>query len=76
MGANVGTTMNTNIFVNYQDDGSGDYHLVSGSPAISAGTLTSATVCAASPGISPCVPTTDFSGKTRTTRIDIGAYEF
>jgi len=47
-----------------------DYHLQSGSPAINAGT----TVCAS--GVANCVPSTDFSGKTRSAPIDIGAYEF
>jgi len=52
-------------FVNYQANGSGDYHLQSSSPAINAGNSTSA-------------PVTDFSGGTRPNggAWDIGAYEF
>jgi hypothetical protein len=67
-------------FVNFQSDkyntpasnyNPANYQLKSGSNAINQGTTT----CAASPGISPCTPTTDFSGRTRTSPIDIGAYE-
>ena len=52
-------------FTNYQANGTGDYHLKSTSPAINAGTSTSA-------------PATDFSGGARPTggAFDIGAYEF
>jgi len=50
-------------FVNYQADGSGDYHLHAGSPAIGAGLTTYA-------------PATDFSGVTRTSPFDLGAYKF
>jgi len=51
-------------FVNYQANGTGDYHLKSTSPAINGGTSTNA-------------PTTDFSGGTRPVggAWDIGAYE-
>jgi Right handed beta helix region len=60
------------LFVNYQTNGSGDYHLASGgSPAVNAGSTT-----CASGGLNPCTPTTDFSGRIRTSPIDIGAYEF
>ena len=75
MGANLGTRTNTNIFVNYQDDGSGDYQLANGSFAIGAGTVGS-TACAASPGIGPCIPTTDFAGLPRANPLSIGAIEF
>ena len=52
-------------FTNYQANGTGDYHLQSTSPAINAGTSTSA-------------PTTDFSGGSRPVggSWDVGAYEF
>jgi len=50
-------------FVNYQADGSGDYHLDTGSPAIGAGLATYA-------------PATDFSGVTRTSPFDLGAYKY
>ncbi len=52
-------------FVNYQANGTGDYHLKSTSPAINAGTSTSA-------------PAQDFSGGTRPVggAWDIGAYEY
>lgn len=50
-------------FVNYQTDGTGDYHLVSGSPAISAGTSVGA-------------PTIDILGAIRPqTSLDVGAYQ-
>lgn len=51
------------LFVNYQADGSGDYHLQAGSPAVNAGLATYA-------------PNTDFDGVTRTPgACDIGAFE-
>jgi len=52
-------------FVNYQPDGSGDYHLKSTSPAIDAGT-------------SICAPATDFDGNPRPQGkgVDIGPYEY
>ena len=54
------------LFVNYQPDGSGDYHLQAGSPAIDAGT---------SQGPAPAY---DFDGEPRPQGItwDIGAYEY
>lgn len=59
------------LFVNYTGDMNGDYRLRSGAVAIDAGT----TSCA--PGMSTCVPPTDFDGVTRPkgTAYDIGAYE-
>jgi hypothetical protein len=68
---NIGTTTYTNLFVNYQDDGSGNYHLAAGSPAIGAGTDDS---CASSPGITPCEPATDFDGNPNSSPYDVGAY--
>jgi Protein of unknown function (DUF1565) len=61
----TGTVTADPQFVNYQANGTGDYHLKSTSPAINAGTSTSA-------------PVTDFSGGTRPVggAWDIGAYEF
>jgi hypothetical protein len=69
-------------FVNFQFDGNtapasnyaaDDYQIKAGSSAIQNGT----TSCASSPGISPCVPATDFVGVARLTgsTVDIGAYE-
>jgi len=67
-------------FVNFQSDTNSaptsnynpaNYQLKLGSNAINQGT----TSCAASPGISPCTPATDFSGKTRPNPPSIGAYE-
>ena len=60
---------------NYSDDvTAGDYHPVPGSPLIEAG---AAGNCAASPGISPCVPARDFNGAARQgTAVDIGAQQF
>lgn len=49
--------------VNYQIDGSGDYHLTSGSPAIGEGTATGA-------------PEKDYDGVTRGSPPDIGPYEY
>jgi hypothetical protein len=68
---NTGTTTYTNLFVNYQDDGSGDYHLAASSPAI--GTGINGT-CPSSPGVSPCEPATDFDGDARVSPYDVGAY--
>jgi hypothetical protein len=67
-GIKLGT--NTSVFVNYTGDITGDYHLKAGSPAIGAGT----TACAPG-GISPCIPTTDITGKARPNPPSIGAYE-
>jgi hypothetical protein len=51
-------------FVNFKLDGSGDYHLKAGSPAIDAGTSVGA-------------PSTDFDGKPRPQgNIDIGPYQY
>ena len=52
-------------FVQYREDGSGDYHLKSTSPAIGAGTTVDA-------------PATDFDGKSRPqgNRVDIGPYVY
>jgi parallel beta-helix repeat protein len=52
-------------FKNYQSDGSGDYHLAAGSPAINTGTATGA-------------PATDMDGYPRPygPQVDIGAYEW
>lgn len=49
--------------VNYQQDGSGDYHLAAGSPAIGQGTSNGA-------------PEKDFDGVTRGSPPDIGPYEY
>jgi parallel beta-helix repeat protein len=72
---NAGSAYN-NLFVNYQDNGSGDYHLAVGSPAIRAGGTTSSTVCAVSPGITACIPTLDIDATIRPSSPSVGAYEF
>ena len=61
----TGTVTADPEFVNYQANGTGDYHLKSTSPAVNAGTSTSA-------------PVQDFSGGTRPVggAWDIGAYEY
>ena len=61
----TGTISADPLFVNYQANGSGDYHLLAGSPAINAGTSQGA-------------PSTDCKGATRSLKglIDIGAYLF
>jgi hypothetical protein len=60
----VGTVSSDPLFVNYQADGSGDYHLKSASPAIDKGTNLGA-------------PLNDFDGGARPVGAtwDIGAYE-
>src|SRR5262245_23642216 len=60
------------LFVKYQADGSGDYHLQTNSAAIDKGT----TACAL--GISNCAPGTDYDGNRRPSgsAYDIGAYEY
>jgi hypothetical protein len=60
------------MFVNYKTDGTGDYHLKIGSPAIDAGTTTCST---GSGAISPCVLTTDFEGVAMNLP-PVGAYTF
>jgi hypothetical protein len=67
--ANGGTITNTIIadpkFIHGFLDGTGDYHVQTGSPAIDAGTSSNA-------------PSTDFAGNTRPQGggYDIGAYEY
>jgi hypothetical protein len=53
------------LMVNYQPNGSGDYRLLSSSPAIDRGTSVKA-------------PTIDYAGvaRPRGAAIDIGAYEY
>ena len=60
-----GTVSSDPRFVNYQADGTGDYHLVSGSPCIDAGTSLGA-------------PATDIEGVSRPqgAGVDIGPYEW
>lgn len=73
-GTNItGGTSTAGIFRNYQADGSGDYHLAVSSPAIGAG-ASGLSVCAISPGQSPCLPDHDFDQAARSTPMDIGAY--
>jgi hypothetical protein len=62
--ANTITTVNPasgTLFVNYQANGSGNYQLAAGSPAIKAGDSTNA-------------PATDFTGTAQTAPPSIGAY--
>jgi parallel beta-helix repeat protein len=68
---NIGTTTYSDLFVNYRDDGSGNYHLADGSSAVGTGTNGS---CVPSPGITPCEPATDFDGNPRLSIYDAGAY--
>ncbi len=60
-----GTIVADPRFVNFQLDGSGDYHLAAGSPAIGTGTSTGE-------------PTTDMNGSSRTivTAVDLGPYAY
>jgi hypothetical protein len=62
-GSVSGTISQDPLFVKYEIDGSGDYHLQVSSPAISKGTSISA-------------PSTDIEGKPRDSLVDIGAYEY
>ncbi|MFL5814218.1 MAG: choice-of-anchor Q domain-containing protein, partial [Bdellovibrionia bacterium] len=62
-GSVSGTILQDPLFVNYQANGSGDYHLQSSSPAIGKGAAASA-------------PLTDLDGRPRQGGIDLGAYEF
>lgn len=65
VGTATGTVTADPKLVNYQADGSGDYHLTAGSPAIDAGSALDA-------------PSTDYDGKPRPNGAgyDIGAYEY
>ncbi len=65
VGTHTGTIVADPKFVNYQANGTGDYHLQSTSPAIDKGSPTSA-------------PATDLGGNSRPqgAGYDIGAYEF
>jgi hypothetical protein len=60
-----GTISSNPLFVNYQANGSGNYRVLSSSPAIDRGTSVKA-------------PTTDFAGvaRPRGAAIDVGAYEY
>lgn len=58
-----GTVEGNPAFVSYRADGTGDYHLTAGSPAIHAGTSTHA-------------PPTDIDGTPRSGVPDIGAYAY
>lgn len=60
----------SSFFVNYQADGTGDYHLKPGSAGIGAG----ATACV-SGGVSPCAPTAAFEGTSRPSPPSVGAFE-
>jgi len=60
-----------NYFVNYQADGTGDYHLKTNSIGIDSGSIN---VCV-SGGIFPCWPATDITGAPRGT-MDVGAFGF
>lgn len=66
------TATTTTLFAHYTGTASGDYQLVSGSPAIGAGTSGK---CAAS-GQTSCIPTTDFASLARSLPTSAGAFEF
>lgn len=58
-------------FVNYQPNGTGNYHLLGGSLAINGGTTT----CVAG-GFTPCTPTVDITNTPIGTPPPVGAYTF
>jgi hypothetical protein len=60
----------SSFFVNYQANGSGDYHLKSGSLGIGAGS----TGCVTG-GMSPCTPTIDLAGVARPSSLSLGVFE-
>lgn len=62
-GTQTNTITSDPQLVNYQANGSGDYHLKPGSPAIAAGVTANA-------------PTIDFDGNARSSVIDIGPFIF
>jgi hypothetical protein len=72
-GATLGSTQtgSNSIFVDYTGTGAGNYALATttGNAAVGNGTMT----CAS--GMSPCVPTTDYTGAARPDPPSIGAYE-
>jgi hypothetical protein len=71
-GSASGTIDADPAFVDYQADGSGDYHLDGASPAIDAGS----TACAPLPGAG-CAPSVDHDGGARPfgATLDVGPYE-
>jgi Right handed beta helix region len=69
-GSTAATT--ASLFGNYTGTASGNYQLISGSPAIGAGTSGK---CAAS-GQTSCIPATDFASLARSLPPSTGAYEF
>ena len=73
MSGNLGTSTYGNLFVNYQDNGGGNYRLALGSPAAYAG---SSGRCAVSPGITNCATPYDFVGASRllSSTYDNGVY--
>lgn len=75
-GATVSGNITTNpLFVNYQANGSGDYHLTASSPCINTG-LSSGTQQPS--GTTVVFPTIDYDGITRpqAATYDMGAYEY
>ena len=58
-----GTVSSDPLFVSYQANGSGDYHVTSASPAVYKGTSTNA-------------PATDITGQAQTTPVTLGAYAY
>src|SRR6266852_1701800 len=60
-----------NTFVNYLDNGTGNYTIPTGGFPIAKGSTT-----CVSGGVTPCTPTTDFTGMARPTPPSLGAYEF
>lgn len=64
-------------FVNYQSNGTGDYHSASSSsPQVDAGLGTNPSICSGNTTSPICLPAIDFDGLSRGSQFDIGAYEF
>jgi hypothetical protein len=73
-GTNGSSSSVSNLVVNYQNNAwTGNFHLLSTSPAVGAGTDGN---CAPSPGISPCIPTRTLDGILRDmSAVDVGALD-
>lgn len=69
-----GTITKNPLMINFQVDGSGNYQLMAGSPAIDAGSLS----CDVATGNGNCTPEVDFAGSARPYGLilDVGPFEW